>query len=246
MRSSSLTCWPFALQLTTRARHVGRADQSQIPYVAERFKTYEDRVGRDERVKKALVWICGPPAVGKMTVGIELSEITGFPLFHNHLSIEAVLPVFRYGSPPFNRIVAQFRDSVFVEAARSDLRGLIYTMVWAFDHPGDFEFVQEQKAIFESHGGRVVFVELTADLETRLSRNASEPRMSAKPSKQDVEASRRRLLEHGEAYQLDSRGAFPFPDYLRIDNTQLAPRDVAERIAVHFGLPSVPADASSR
>lgn len=197
-------------------------------------------------MEKTLVWICGPPAVGKMTVGLELSEITGFPLFHNHLSIEAVLPVFRYGSPPFNRIVAQFRDSVFVEAARSDLRGLIYTMVWAFDHPGDLEFVEKYKAIFESHGGGVVFVELTADLETRLARNASESRMSAKPSKRDVEASRQRLLENHEAYQLESRGAFPFPDYLRLDNTHLAPRAVAERVAVHFGLPSVPADASSR
>jgi hypothetical protein len=197
-------------------------------------------------MRKTLVWICGPPAVGKMTVGIELSGITGFPLFHNHLSIEAVLPVFRYGSPPFNRIVAQFRDSVFVEAARSELPGLIYTMVWAFDHPGDLKFVEKQKGIFESHGGKVVFVELTADLETRLTRNASEPRMSAKPSKQDVEASRQRLLENDEAYQLDSRGTFPFPDYLRIDNTHLAPRAVAERIAVHFGIPSVHADASSR
>jgi hypothetical protein len=179
-----------------------------------------------------------------MTVGLELSEITCFPLFHNHLSIEAVLPVFRYGSPSFNRIVAQFRDSVFVETARSDLPGLIYTMVWAFDHPGDLKFVEKQKAVFESEGGRVVFVELTADLETRLQRNASERRMSAKPSKRDVEASRQRLLEGEEVYQLDSRGSFPFPGYLRIDNTRLDPRAVAERIAIHFSLPSRVADAS--
>jgi hypothetical protein len=209
-------------------------------------KTYEGRVGRVERKKKTLVWICGPPAVGKMTVGMELSVITGFPLFHNHLSIEAVLPVFRYGSPPFNRLVSQFRDSVFVEVARSDLPGLIYTMVWAFDHPGDLKFVEKQKTIFEAHDGRLVFVELTADLETRVSRNASEPRISAKRSKQDVEASRQRLLENDEAYQLDSRGTFPFADYLRIDNTHIAPRAVAERIAGHFSLASAHADASSR
>ena len=201
---------------------------------------------RDERAGKTLVWISGPPAVGKMTVGLELSEITGFPLFHNHLSIEAVLPVFRYGSPSFNRIVAQLRDSVFVEAARSDLPGLIYTMVWAFDHPGDFRFVEKQKAVFESEGGRVVFVELTADLETRLLRNASEPRMSAKPSKRDVELSRKRLLENDEAYQLDSRDSFPFPEYMRIDNTRLDPRAVANRIVIHFALPSRVADGSTR
>jgi hypothetical protein len=197
-------------------------------------------------VKKTLVWICGPPAVGKITVGIELSDLTGIPLFHNHLSIEAVLPVFRYGSPPFNRIVAQFRYSVFVEAARSDVPGLIYTMMWAFDHPSDLKFVEKQKATFESNGGRAVFVELTADLETRLSRNASEPRISAKPSKKDVEASRQRLLENDQAYQLDSRGVFPFPDYLRIDNTHLEPRAVAERIAVHFGLTPIHSGTSSR
>jgi hypothetical protein len=203
-------------------------------------------VERDERARKTLVWICGPPAVGKMTVGLELSDITGLPLFHNHLSIEAVLPVFRYGSPPFNRIVAQFRDSVFAEAARSDLPGLIYTMVWAFDHPGDLRFVEKQRAVFESEGGRVVYVELVADLDTRLLRNASEPRMSTKPSKRDVEASRRRLLESDEAYQLDSRDSFPFPEYVRIDNTRLDPRTVAEQIAVHFELPSRVADASPR
>jgi hypothetical protein len=182
-----------------------------------------------------------------MTVGIELSAITGFPLFHNHLAIEAVLPVFAYGTPPFNRIVGQLRDSVFVEAAKSDLPGLIYTMVWAFDRPGDLRFVRKQKAVFESEGGRVVFVELAADQRTRLTRNASASRISAKPSKKDVAASQERLLENDAVYQLDSQGAFPFPDeYLRIDNTNLEARAAAERIAIHFGLSSRPADASGR
>lgn len=197
----------------------------------------------DARGRKSLVWICGPPAVGKMTVGRELSEITGLPLFHNHLSIEAVLPVFEYGSPPFNRIVGQLRDSMFAEAAKSDLPGLIYTMAWAFDHPSDLRFVEKQKAVFEAHGGRAVFVELVADLETRLARNASEPRVSSKPSKRDLEASRKRVLEADQAYQLNSTGGFPFPDYLRIDNTHLAPRAAAEQIAAFFELVQTPASS---
>ena len=36
----------------------------------------------------------GPPAVGKMAVGLELSALTGFKLFHNHASIDAALSVF--------------------------------------------------------------------------------------------------------------------------------------------------------
>lgn len=186
---------------------------------------------------KTLVWLFGPPAVGKMTVGLELSRLTGLPLFHNHVSIEAVLPVFAYGTPPFNRVVGRFRDHVFQEAARSDLPGLIFTMMWAFDSESDLQFVEKQKAVFEAEGGRAVFVELQAATETRIARNESELRLSAKPSKRDVAASRARLLAADSTYRLDSGGDFPFEAYLRIDNTHLEPVAVAERIREHFHLP---------
>ena len=190
----------------------------------------------EEPEKKTLVWIFGPPAVGKMTVGLELRRLTQLPLFHGHLSIEAILPVFSYGTPPFNRLMGAFRDHVFLEAARSDLPGLIFTMMWAFDIEGDLRFVEKQKGVFEAHGGRVVFVELQADLETRIARNESELRLSEKPSKRDIAASRGRLVDADRVYQLDSGGDFPFTDHLRIDNTDLSPHVVAERIATRFGL----------
>jgi hypothetical protein len=34
-----------------------------------------------------LVIIFGPPAVGKMTVGLELERLTGFRLLHNHMTV---------------------------------------------------------------------------------------------------------------------------------------------------------------
>ena len=188
--------------------------------------------------QKTLVWLFGPPAVGKMTVGLELGRITGIPLFHNHVSIEAVLPVFPYGSPPFNRLVGRFRDHLFEEAARSDLPGLIFTMMWAFDLESDREFVERQKAVFEAEGGRAVYVELQAPLETRIARNESALRLSAKPSKRDIVASRERLVAADSAHQLDSGGAFPFDAYLRIDNADLSPDAAAKHIASHFGLRS--------
>lgn len=171
-----------------------------------------------------------------MTVGLELSRLTGIPLFHNHMSIEAVLPVFAYGTPPFSRLVGRFRDQLFQEAASSDLPGLIFTMMWAFDMGSDLQFVEKQKEVFERAGGRVVFVELQASLEARIERNESELRLSAKPSKRDVSASRARLLEADSAYRLDSGGDFPFEAYLRVDNTELEPDAVAEQIATYFGL----------
>ena len=189
---------------------------------------------------KTLVVIVGPPAVGKMTVGKELSGLTGFPLFHNHLSIEAVLPVFEYGSEPFNRLVSGFRREVFREVAASDLPGLIVTLVWAFDRPGDLVSMREIMSIFEEHGGRTVFAELWADVDTRLQRNGTPERLEAKASKRDVAASRARLLENERRYQLSSNGDFPLPNHLWIDNSNLAPQDAAARIAGHFGLVTPP------
>ncbi len=188
--------------------------------------------------QSTLVFICGPPAVGKMTVGLELSALTGIPLFHSHVSIEAVLPIFEFGSPAFNRLVGGFRDRMFHEVAESDLPGLIFTIMWAFDLPSELAGVEKKKAIFESRGGRTVFVELCADLDTRVLRNGSELRLSAKPSKRDVDASQERLLASEDKYQLNSDGDFPFPEHLKIDNTHLEPRIVAEQIMARFDLPS--------
>ena len=40
-----------------------------------------------------LVWLIGPHAVGKMTVGQELAKMTDLNLFHNHMSIELAVAV---------------------------------------------------------------------------------------------------------------------------------------------------------
>ena len=77
------------------------------------------------------VVIFGPPAVGKMTVGSELAQITGFKLFHNHTTIDLVLNFFPFGHPQFGKLVGEFRRRIFEEVAASDLAGLIFTYVWA-------------------------------------------------------------------------------------------------------------------
>ena len=56
-----------------------------------------------------LVVLFGPPAVGKMTVGLELQQLTGLRLFHNHMTVDLVLQFFPFGEPPFRRLVSEFR-----------------------------------------------------------------------------------------------------------------------------------------
>ena len=189
-----------------------------------------------------LVFIIGPPAVGKMTVGYELAARTGLRLFHNHHTIDLVLQFFPFGTPPFGRLVHEFRRRIFEEVAASGLPGLVFTYVWAFDHPSDAASVEALAAIFKARGSRVVYVELEASQDERLRRNESEFRLAQKPSKRDVPVSRQRLLQHDAEYQLNSGGRFDGrDDWLRIDNTHLAPAEVAERIILHFSLPRTPA-----
>jgi hypothetical protein len=187
-----------------------------------------------------LVILFGPPAVGKMTVGFELERRTGMPLFHNHMTIELVLRFFPYGSPPFRRLVDEFRTRIIEEVAASDLPGMIFTYVWALDSPNDKAFLDSLAAIFQARGGEVCYAELFSPLEERLCRNETELRLAEKPSKRNLEWSRRNVQDTDRRYQLNTceGGDFFYPDrHLRIDNTHLTPAEVAEQIAAHFHLP---------
>ena len=187
-----------------------------------------------------LLVLVGPPAVGKMTVGHALAERTGLRLFHNHHTIDLVLRFFPYGTPPFQRLVGEFRRRILGEVAASDLPGMIFTYVWAFDDPRDAQAVEAYARPFRARGGRVVFVELAATQEERLRRNETEFRLAEKPFKRDRAASRQQLLDTDARYRLNSAGEFDGrPDWLRLETTALAAEDVAERIVAHFGLARV-------
>lgn len=188
-----------------------------------------------------LLFIIGPPAVGKMTVGEEIAARTGLRLFHNHLAIEPVLRFFSFGSAPFGRLVDRFRRDLIEEVAASDLPGMIFTYVWAFNHPGDEQAVHQFAEPFRRRNGRVLYVELQASQQERLRRNEGASRLAEKPSKRDLTMSRRNLLELDQRYQLDSNGQFDGQaDYLRIDNTHLSAAQVAATVIEHFNLQPTP------
>ncbi|MEO6876282.1 MAG: AAA family ATPase [Opitutaceae bacterium] len=185
-----------------------------------------------------LVFIVGAPAVGKMTVGDALAKRTGLRLFHNHLTIDLVLRFFPYGTPAFGRLTGEFRRRIFEEVAVSDLPGMIFTYVWDFGEPRDAAYVEGVAEIFRPQGGRVIFVELEATQTERLRRNETEFRLAEKPSKRDLTASRKHLLEVDAKHQLNSRGVHDGrPDYLRFDTTALSATQAADWIIAHFSLP---------
>lgn len=188
-------------------------------------------------VAATLLFVVGPPAVGKAPVGKAIAERTGLRLFHNHLSIELALRYFDFGTPAFRRIDGSIRRMVLEEVASSELPVLVFTYVWAFDDPADHEAVEAHAEPFRERGGRVLFLELEAPQSVRLRRNVEESRLAEKPSKRNLESSRRSLLSLDERYQLNSGGMFDGrADYLRVENTHRSADSVAEHVVEHFGL----------
>ena len=172
-----------------------------------------------------LVFIHGAPAVGKLTVARELARLTGFRLFHNHLTVDLVSSLFPFGSEPFILLREQIWLAAFAEAARQNL-GLIFT--FNPERTVRQRFIQDAIEVVEAAGGQVVFVELTC-VENELERRMED-------------ASRKEFgkLASIEQYRsLKATGAFEFPklpEGLSVDTTNRSPADSAQLISNYLAL----------
>jgi hypothetical protein len=173
-----------------------------------------------------LVYIYGPPATGKLTVANALAAQTGYKVFHNHLSIDCVRPVFDFGTQSFWRLVHQIRLMTFEEAARSGT-DLIYTSVYS--HPSNQGLLESRLDAVERHGGRVCLVQLLCSDAARESRLSGASRLEL--DKITSIELMRQMMNEG-----DLLSPVPGGTSLTIDNTELEPEQVAKQIIEHFGL----------
>lgn len=184
-----------------------------------------------------LVIIIGPPAVGKMTVGIALEKITKLKLFHNHMSIELVNKFFDFGTEAFERLDKVIRFETFKEIANSKLEGVIFTIVWDYDFKEDEQYIDDIIDIFKKKESQVCLIELQANLEDRLKRNKQEDRLKQKPSKRNVEMSEKSLLYFEHNYRMESKeGEFANKQIYKINNTDISAKKVAGMIKEKFYL----------
>lgn len=172
-----------------------------------------------------LLYIYGPPSVGKLTVANEVQRLSGYKLFHNHLTVNALAPAFDFGSDPFSEVLHRVRLDVFETAARHGTN-LIFTnnSVWgngAEGRPGFERFANTAAERVETAGGRVDFVQLTAPLETMLNRVNGESRRRLQKV---IDPDRLRA-------KLDGHDPSPLhPDDLVINTAEMSPNEAAEAI----------------
>jgi hypothetical protein len=174
-----------------------------------------------------LIFIYGLPATGKLTVAQELSKCSNFKLFHNHLVVDLLLSIFDFGSAPFIELREQIWLSVFDQACRSQLAGLIFT--FNPERTVRPNFVEQTVDMVHQSGGRVNFVELTCPLAELKRRIDSPSRLQY-----------RKLSSLSLFEQLHADGEFdtshmPKPD-ITIDTSLCGPREAAAQISTALRL----------
>jgi chloramphenicol 3-O-phosphotransferase len=170
-----------------------------------------------------LIFLYGPAAAGKLTVGRALQDLTGFRLFHNHLVVDTLLSVFPFGTPSFVALREQIWLSVF-EASAKDGISLIFTFApEATVNPG---FIDKAVSMIKNAGGEICFVKLDCPIEvieSRLSNSSREQFLKLK----SIEVIR----------ELRQKGADHFPELppgLTLDISTMQPNEAARSICEYF------------
>ncbi len=184
-----------------------------------------------------LIIIFGPHAVGKMTVGQELSKITNLKLFHNHMTIDIVSDLFENVPKERSRLINLFRKEIFETFSNSEEYGMIFTYMWAFDRQEDWDYINYIEELFATKGAEVYFVELEAEYDLRIERNKTENRLLNKPTKRNLEKSEALFRSLEMNYRLNSfEGEITKTNYIKINNTDLLPEKAALIIKNRFSL----------
>jgi len=178
-----------------------------------------------------LILLYGPPAVGKLTIAKEIARLTGFKVFHAHLTVDLVVSIFPRGTPSYRKLVWDIRYAVFAETARTHIAGLIFTMVYRRDQE---PFIARCVEIVEQCGGEVCFVHLYCHAETLRQRVVREDR------KQHGKITSGELLN---ATLSNWESQLPFEaatqwGSLSLNTDVLGPLEAAQQVMAHYRLPT--------
>ncbi|MBI2611664.1 AAA family ATPase [Candidatus Gottesmanbacteria bacterium] len=172
-----------------------------------------------------IIFLYGPPGVGKLTVGQKLSQLTGYKLFHNHLTVDLVYSLFDFKTKPFIELRDKIWMLVFSKAKEERINGMIFTFAPEDSVPMDF--IPRLIKLIEDGKDKIYFVKLICTPEELM--------------KRILNPSRQKYFKDTKTVNVDK---FYKRDYLipenvlkrtlHIDNTNLEPDFGAKKIINHF------------
>lgn len=172
-----------------------------------------------------LIFLYGPPAVGKITIANKLSNLTGIPLFHNHTSRDIVEDIYGDDLGRHYNLVHKIRNDVLDHCATNNT-DLIFTFVYGGE--SDDDVVRSHIKSIEVNGGEVKFVELTASRNDLLERVGNESRKRSK--KLSDPAVLQNLIESIDFCSI------PLVNTLKVNTSEHEPDESAELIAKELNL----------
>jgi hypothetical protein len=159
--------------------------------------------------------------------------LTGFKVFHNHLTVNLVAAIFPRGTPAYRQLLWDLRYAVFAEAVRARIDGLLFTMVYRRDQEPCIARCVE---IVERFGGNVCFVHVSCQAETVRQRVVRDDR--TQHGKITSVELLNELLRRWEL-QCPFEAATQW-DSLGLNTDVLRPVEAAQQVMAHYQLPTAP------
>jgi cytidylate kinase len=178
-----------------------------------------------------LIVIYGATAVGKLTTAKELAKKTGYPILHNHMTIDLVENFFSFQSKPFSNLLRKIRLDIVNELLTQKAPGLIWTT--GFPNTKDTHaFYKKLDNSMRRNGGAVNYVKLVCDPKEQKKRVLNNER-----GKYNKTNTVNKLTK--EMNNLDFSTLTPIDQTLVIDNTHLSAQNVVLKIIKFFSLEKV-------
>lgn len=172
-----------------------------------------------------LIWLHGPPGAGKLTVAKALQSMQGYKLLHNHLTIDLSLAIYDHvGQNDFFDFTHDIRRQTIKKAQDIGVDYIVITAMTCAQF--DAHLIEQYMSFFTERGIAVYPVQL----------KPADAALTQRVMSQD------RVQSHKIANQVDlqsvltSRPFLPIEhaNTLTIDNSQLSPADVAQKIVQHI------------
>jgi len=156
----------------------------------------------------------------------ELSALTGYPLFHNHLVADLASSIFPLGTKEYAALSEAVRLSTIRAAARSSVPGMIVTFAYGVETLGgkdDDALLKRMSRIVKSAGGKTYFVKFSASDAALRKRITATARKTFKKLR-----SYRALQKLRVRYRMDA--SVPFAKSIVINTTSITPKSAARMI----------------